>query len=227
MKGVRKICVAFDLDDTLFKERDYVRTGWQAVAEAYASVAGLTAKELFTLMSTAPDAFDALYELPGVRRANIQITDFLSVYRAHRPTLTLPADTDIALRRLAEKGVALAIVTDGRIITQRNKIEALGLDKLIPFENILISEEIGSDKLTAVPFELLMCRQPADRYYMVGDNPSKDFYHPNLLGWTSIMLRDREGINVPSQDLVDREPEYWPQIFIDNLTQIPDICLPL
>ena len=62
---------------------------------------------------------------------------------------------------------------------------------------------------------------------MVGDNPSKDFYHPNLLGWTTIMLRDREGINVPSQDLGDREPEYWPQIFIDNLTQLPDICLPL
>lgn len=227
MKGVRKICVAFDLDDTLFKERDYVKTGWRAVAEVYAPAADMTADELFALMSSAPDAFDALYALPGIRHANLQIADFLAVYRSHRPTLTLPADTEIALRRLAEKGASLAIITDGRVVTQRNKIEALGLDKLISPDSILISEEVGADKLTPVPFEQLMRRQPADRYYMVGDNPSKDFYHPNLLSWTSIMLRDRDGINVPSQDLSDREPDYWPQIFIDNLTQLPDICLPL
>lgn len=227
MKGVRKICVAFDLDDTLFKERDYVKTGWRAVAEAYAHVTDKTADELYALMSSTPDAFDALLALPAIRRANLQIADFLTVYRAHRPTLTLPSDTETALRQLTEKGVAVAIITDGRTLTQRNKIEALGLDKLIPPENILISEEVGSDKLTPGPFECLMRRQLADRYYMVGDNPIKDFYHPNLLGWTSVMLRDRAGINVPSQSLDDKEPDYWPQIFIDNLTQLTELCLPL
>ncbi len=227
MKGIRNICVAFDLDDTLFKERDYVRSGWRAVAETYASTAGMTSDELYALMSTAPDAFDALYALPGIRRANLQIADFLSVYRHHRPSLSLPLDTEIALRRLSEKGAYLAIITDGRVITQRNKIEALGLDKIIPASNILISEDVGADKLTPEPFRVLMSRQRADRYYMVGDNPIKDFYHPNLLGWTSIMLRDRNGVNVPSQSLDDKEPDFWPQIFIDNLTQLPDICLPL
>ncbi|MDE6368822.1 MAG: hypothetical protein K2K94_06245, partial [Muribaculaceae bacterium] len=96
MKGVRKICVAFDLDDTLFKERDYVKTGWRAVAEAYAHVTGMSADELYGLMSSAPDAFDALLALPAIQCAHLQIADFLKVYRAHRPTLTLPADTDTA-----------------------------------------------------------------------------------------------------------------------------------
>ena len=227
MKGVRKICVAFDLDDTLFKEREYVKTGWRAVAEAFHTFADMSAEELYNLMASAPDAFDALIAIPGIKSANLQIADFLCVYRAHKPTLTLPHDTELALHRLSERGVALAIITDGRTLTQRNKIEALGLDKFIPSDNIIVSEEVGADKLTPEPFKCLMTRQSADRYYMVGDNPIKDFYHPNLLGWTSIMLRDREGINVSSQSLDDKEPDYWPQIFIDNLTQLPDLCLPL
>lgn len=227
MKGLRKICIAFDLDDTLFKEREYVLTGWRAVADAYSEIAGMSSEDMFNMMSAAPDAFDALLELPALSKAGIGISDFLSVYRAHKPVLTLPDDTLATLLRLAEADISLAIITDGRSLTQRNKIEALGLDRLIPTDNILISEEIGADKLTSVPFKQLMFRIPADRYYMIGDNPTKDFYHPNLLGWTTIMLRDRAGINVPSQDLGNIEAAYWPQIFIDNLTQLPELCLPL
>lgn len=226
MKGQRRICIAFDLDDTLFKERDYVLTGWRAVADAFSSVAGMTSDEMFSLMRNAPDAFDALFELEPIRKAGISISDFLDIYRSHKPTLTLSRDTEATLLRLKEAGVATAIITDGRSMTQRNKIEALGLDKLIPADNILVSEEVGADKLTQEPFIRLTERQPADRYYMVGDNPTKDFYHPNLLGWTTIMLRDNAGVNVPSQALDDIEPDYWPQIFIDNLTQLTELCLP-
>ncbi len=227
MKGRRRICIAFDLDDTLFKEREYVLTGWRAVAERFASVAGMSSDEIFTLMSTAPDAFDALLELPSIKNAGIGIADLLTVYRSHKPNLTLSQDTASTLTRLNETGIELAIITDGRSLTQRNKIVALGLESFIPGDHILISEEVGADKLTPLPFERLMNLRPADRYYMVGDNPIKDFYHPNLLGWTTIMLRDRAGINVPSQALDDLEPDYWPQIFIDNLTQLPELCLPL
>ena len=218
--------MAFDLDDTLFKERDYVRTRRLAVAGHFAPLAAMDAADLFTMMETAPDAFDALLDLPAVRRARIGINDILAVYRSHKPALTLPDDTVSALSALTERGVILAIITDGRSITQRNKIDALGLERYFAHDNILISEEVGDDKLSPRPFMSLMERCEADRYYMVGDNPIKDFYHPNLLGWTSIMLRDIDGVNVPSQDLSVYEPDHWPQIFIDNLTQLPELCLP-
>lgn len=227
MKGMRKICVAFDLDDTLFKERDYVLTGWRAVAEAVSSEVNLSSDCLFDLMRCSPDAFDALLSLPEVKETGLEISDVLAIYRAHKPTLSLPDDTLVALSQLNAGGAVTAIITDGRSITQRNKIEALGLDKIIDPGHILISEEAGADKLTPQPFETLARRVAADHYYMVGDNPVKDFYYPNRLGWTSIMLRDRAGVNVPSQSLDDKEPDFWPQIFIDNLTQLPDLCLPL
>ena len=226
MKGIRKICIAFDLDDTLYKERDYVMTGRRAVADRFSGPAGMCADRLCGLMDQAPDAFDALLALPGIGDAGITIDDVLSVYRSHMPELTLPANTAEALGRLKSRGAVLAIITDGRSLTQRNKIKALGLEDYIPAANILISEEVGDDKLSPRPFRDLMDRVAADRYYMVGDNPVKDFYHPKLLGWTSIMLCDTEGVNVPSQDLGDYEPDRWPQIFIDKLTQLHELCLP-
>lgn len=226
MNGEYKICIAFDLDDTLFKERDYVRTGRLAVARHFSGLAETDSDDLFQLMESAPDAFDALLALPAIKKAGVGIDDILAVYRSHKPELTLPDDTARALDALGRRDVALAIITDGRSLTQRNKINALGLERYIPADNILISEEVGDDKLSPRPFECLMERQPADRYYMVGDNPVKDFYHPNLLGWTSIMLRDTAGVNVPSQDLSPYDADHRPQIFIDKLTQLPELCLP-
>ena len=52
MKVERKICVAFDMDDTLFKEYFYVRTGRRAVAEAFAATAGQSVDSLVNLIFT-------------------------------------------------------------------------------------------------------------------------------------------------------------------------------
>lgn len=221
-----KICVAFDLDDTLYKERSYVISGYAAVAGRFASVAGCPPEDLLERMTSSADAFDTLLGLEAIKAAGITIEDVLEVYRSHRPSLRLPEETSATLAALSEAGVSLAVVTDGRSVSQRNKVEALGLYRFISPGAVFVSGELGADKLTPIPFLRVMETIDADRYYYVGDNPVKDFYYPNMLCWTSIMLRDNEGINVPSQDLSDIKPEFWPQVFVDSLTQIPKLCLP-
>ena len=52
--------VVFDLDDTLYKERDYVASGFRAVADEIAAESGIEAKRLLDVMSGADNAFDAL-----------------------------------------------------------------------------------------------------------------------------------------------------------------------
>ena len=218
-----KICVAFDLDDTLFKERHYVETGRRAVAREMAVLSGVPSDELMKVMTEADDAFDALYErLSTTLAAGAGIDTYLEIYRAHMPVLTLSDDTREGLEALKQAGVTLGIITDGRHTTQWNKIRALGLDHIVDNRYILVSGDLGYDKQTPEPFEELARRVGADRYIYVGDNLTKDFHYPRKMGWTAVMLRDN-GENIHRQNIEATPENYRPDIIIDNLTDLINI----
>lgn len=220
MNTRQPLCIVFDLDDTLYKERDFVRSGRHAVANAFAPVVGLDIDFLINVMDGAEDAFDALLNLPAFKSHGITITDLLNVYRLHKPDLVLPDESREVIEALISAGCQVALITDGRQTTQRNKIAALGLDRIIDPSLIVVSEEIGADKTTAIPFETIMNRTIASKYFYVGDNPAKDFRQARKLGWTTIMPRDVDNVNVHSQDLNKYDEEFRPDIIIDNIKQI-------
>lgn len=221
-KGV----IAFDLDDTLYKERDFVRSGWMAVAKHIEELnqGRITADELFDIMQNADNAFDALsaYLSEHSSLIGIDIAEMLVIYRNHFPTICLDTLTKQTLGRIITEGYAIALITDGRAVTQRNKILALGLDRYADGNAIIISEEIGNDKNTPAPFELLRSRLGDVNYTYVGDNPAKDFHYPNLMGWKTIMLRDVQGVNIHTQSTDKLAAEYRAQTTIDRLDQIFD-----
>jgi putative hydrolase of the HAD superfamily len=225
LKGV----IAFDLDDTLYKERDFVRSGWMAVAKHIAELnqGHVTANELFDVMQNAGNAFDALSAYLSDRNGliAIDIDQMLAIYRNHFPSISLDKLTRYTLDRIKAEGYAIALITDGRATTQRNKIAALGLDKYAANEAIIISEEIGNDKNTPAPFELLRSRLGDVSYTYVGDNPAKDFHYPNLMGWKTLMLKDTQGVNIHTQSTTDLAPEFRAQATIDSLDQILDSLL--
>ena len=112
----------------------------------------------------------------------------------------------------------IVAVTDGRTATQRNKIEALGLDAFFG-NQIYISEAEGIDKTSTHSFERIMDALPAERYVYVGDNPAKDFVAPNRLGWLTVCLRGTDR-NVHPQNIEVGE-SYSPKITVDS---IADLC---
>ena len=208
--------VAFDLDDTLYSEREFLHSGWRAVARAAASY-GMEPDEAWRLMSTAPDAFDALHAaLP-----QMAVAEMLHVYRTHIPDITLYPGASDVLAQLHADGCPLAIITDGRGLSQRNKLMALGLDGVADY--VSISEEIGADKTSPLPFRRLMDAFPGRQYIYVGDNPAKDFAWPNRLGWLTVMLREpHPGLNIHPQ-AVPAEAIYAPQRTVATLADLPDV----
>lgn len=216
--------VAFDLDDTLFEERQFLLSAYRHIA-ADLCHRGIADREK-ALRTMTQGGFDALMAeiecehgwSPSEREERVSVRWCVDSYRSHHPDISLDADADGTLGRLsADKDILLALVTDGRSITQRNKIEALGLTRYFTTENIFISEETGYDKHSPHSFHELMGRYGDSLYVYIGDNPAKDFVWPNRLGWMTIGLLDR-GNNIHRQDVVydsDNQPKVWVKTLAD------------
>lgn len=212
--------VAFDLDDTLYAERDFACSAYREVAELFSKCAGGSKQAYSTMclrLNMRHNPFETLLRLKGAPG----IDEILNVYRDHRPTIALRPGAEEVLRELKSRGVGLALITDGRSLTQRNKIAALGLDEFFPDEAVFISGEQGADKLESKSFEAVERLFPGARFFYVGDNPVKDFLIPNSRGWCSVLLMDRAAANVHPQ--LPHPPGGEPRIFIDSLSEIPDL----
>ncbi|MDE6541581.1 MAG: HAD family hydrolase [Muribaculaceae bacterium] len=212
--------VLFDLDDTLYAERAFLHSGWRAVA-AEAGRRGLAPEVAYDMMSRSDNAFDALNRaLP-----EFGVDEMLRIYRSHMPDIRLYEDAEEALRLLAESGCAIGVITDGRSLTQRNKIAALSLAPVLEYTGI--SEETGCDKFSPEPFERAMRHfGHGNTFFYVGDNPAKDFLNPNSMGWHTVMLREREsGLNIHPQRLCGLPEAALPEFTVDSLADVPGIVL--
>lgn len=127
-----KKVVCFDLDDTLYKEIDFLKSGYRKISEMVEKRYGFNSWEIYDRLlywySRRENAFVNLNEAYGISNP---ISDYLNVYRYHHPNIALSKETTDTLDALKHRGITLAIITDGREITQRQKIEALGLTKWI------------------------------------------------------------------------------------------------
>jgi putative hydrolase of the HAD superfamily len=207
--------VAFDLDDTLYPEDDYHTSGLRAVARyAFERHGRECANELLDWKSAGVrDLWGRLcQELALDATAKIE---FLRVYREHVPAIRLPPASRDTLALAARKCAGIAIVTDGRSVTQRLKADALGLTAY----PLYISEEWRAEKPDPGRFIPIQNTYKAPQYVYVGDNPKKDFKGPNELGWLTIGVRGTKR-NVHSQCTRGLAPIYLPSIWLDELGQL-------
>ncbi len=186
--------VAFDLDDTLVPEAFFIKSGIQHIASyLHDRYPGLPVSRIIGAMETALmtrsnhySALERLLDEYHLRDA-VDMKDVVAEFRSHLPDPSIyhPAPSMIeVLEELKSKGIPMALITDGRSITQRNKIRAAGLDKYFDDSDILISEETGHDKFDPDNFLYVMKKYAgAKEFHYVGDNPPKDFLHPERLGW--------------------------------------------
>lgn len=183
----------FDLDDTLMSERDYVRSGFKLIESELRKEYGDEAEGLYeklnSLLEERASYFDFLERWLGERNAPAgKLKSLIDSYRSHIPEkLELRPGVEDVLETLSNRGVVIGIITDGRSVTQRAKMRALGIERFFDPRNILISEETGFDKTTPHNFRKFVSRYPeARRFIYVGDNERKDFIMPSLLGWSTL-----------------------------------------
>ena len=220
--------ICFDLDDTLCKEIDYLKSAYREIAEYAAEhcrgcsdPVSVLAHKAYDVMLAAyqegQNAFDVLNSFLGL---DLPIADYLYIYRNHKPKIALCEDVDRTLDALKAEGVRIGLITDGRSVQQRNKIKALGLGRWIENADIVVSEEIGSEKPALANYEYFMNRYPeCQDFTYVGDNPRKDFIAPNALGWITICLMD-DGRNIHRQDFTSTPAQALPKKTIESLKDL-------
>ena len=212
--------VVFDLDDTLYKEQDYLLSAYREIAAKIESRYGFDGifDQMLKWWQKGENVFQRLVSYCPLSTVN----DLLTIYRSHVPDIRLDEETKCLLGRLHQHAV-LGLITDGRSLTQRHKIDALGLSAYMDGKDILISEETGFEKPAEAPFLHFMERYHSRTYYYIGDNPAKDFVAPNHLGWTTSCLLD-DGQNIHPQDF-SLSQQMLPQHRISQLSEIENIII--
>ena len=214
----------FDLDDTLFPEIEFVKSGFQVVAEYIGDRYGYNEKELRSKLAGIlkrdgrGHVFNTLLEELGLySEANLLL--LIHLYRTHKPNLNLYKDVFPTIERLKNLGISLAIVTDGMASVQRNKLVSLGLSNY--FDILFCTDELGRKywKPSTISFEVvlnLLDIRPDEAVY-IGDNVSKDFLGPNSLGMHTIQIIRQKGYENSKNNLL---PSYSANFKIKNLKDI-------
>ncbi len=206
----------FDLDDTLYSEREYQLSGYQFLATHLQTLFQQDVchviKEADATGKNVLDEICRALSLPHSIKESL-----LWMYRLHVPSIQLAHDIKVTLCNI-QANYPVSIITDGRSISQRNKLLALGIENI----NSLISEEWGEVKPGKKRFQEIERRYPdAKQFIYVGDNIKKDFITPNQMGWTTIGIKD-DGGNIHHQDVSAVESSYLPQIWVEGFSNIQD-----
>ncbi len=186
--------LVFDLDDTLFPEREFVLSGFEAVdswLRVEKAITGFAEKALAEFSSGARgDIFNRALSGLGIADDPCLVRQMVEVYRDHYPHISLFPDADWALDHFAP-AVRLGLLTDGYLKVQQRKVAALGIADR--FEAIVYSDRFGREgwKPSPLPYKEIakeLCCEPFECVY-VGDNSAKDFVTARQLGWLTIRVR--------------------------------------
>lgn len=204
--------IIFDLDDTLMYEIDYLKSAYKEIALTVdKEIANVLFNDMFSRYKKGENVFEYL----AVKYPDYSKNQLLDIYRNHVPNIVINDDIREILLKIKSVGYKLGLISDGRSLTQRNKLKALNIENL--FDKIIISEEFGSTKPDERNFKAFLM-DDIDEYFYVADNPKKDFIVPNKLGWTSICILDN-GNNIHPQNF-EVANEYLPRIKVGVLKDI-------
>jgi putative hydrolase of the HAD superfamily len=219
--------VIFDLDDTLYDEIEYCRSGLKAVAEFVGGQPGMPlARQLFDAFwkqfneGNRTKIFNAALDSLAVPYTDGFISELVQVYREHKPVITLPTDSRDVLDKLKTK-YTLALLTDGFLPAQRLKAEALGIEKY--FKCIIYTEQLGREfwKPSPAGFENIIrtLNAKSENTVYVADDEKKDFISPNKLGFLTIRIIRRAGIHTEPSGEVNAAARY----VIRGISRLPDL----
>ena len=177
--------IVFDLDDTLYDEVDFVKSGFKEIARF------LGDKKYYDFMweefveEGSGKIFDKLIKEINV---DIEIKKLIEIYRFHFPDIYLSQESKELLD--FSKQYKTALITDGHYIMQKNKYNALNIYVDYP----IFTDFYHTKKPETKAFKMVMEKFPSKEYTYIADNPKKDFFAPKKLGWKTIRYKNPRGI---------------------------------
>ena len=194
----------FDLDGTLFDDRQYVRGGLRHAGDVLAEQTGaeLTDELLAAYFEReiTGATFDTVLAEHGL--STDLVPTLVSAYHDNTAELSPFPDANPTLDVLSET-YRLGLITGGT--NGREKLDRLGLSEY--FETVFVGPEYGCSKHHPEIFEAALDSLdvvPSQAAY-VGDRPSLDFPQPNQLGMTTV--RVRTGRYATAEATGDTEPD--------------------
>jgi len=189
--------VVFDLDDTLYDELDYIRSGLRIVAEYLTerfnwSLNDLNRQLLQSLEVSRNHVVDRVLTQKGVW-SECLMRDCDKVYREHIPNIRLSHHTKRLLKRIS-KDYALFVVTAGDVEVQKNKLDVLGLSMSSNFEGFYSIDKSASDYHKSLQSSiksianLTACRY--ENMVYISNQYNEDFSIIQELGIITIILQD-------------------------------------
>jgi putative hydrolase of the HAD superfamily len=214
--------IAFDLDDTLYPEIEFVKSGFKAVASEVNKRCRLN-NDFYTILwdlfqnGERRQTFNKALHIAGCCEDARLVEELIQIYRNHKPAIRLYPDADEILHLLKGK-VKIGLISDGHMITQKNKVEALNINHF--FNLCIFTDEAGKEAWKPSPwgYQAMMdyfSLSGKDCAY-VGDNGSKDFIGATLLGWETFKIKRAEGIYRE----IHVEQGYDATHIIENLTEL-------
>jgi putative hydrolase of the HAD superfamily len=216
--------LVLDLDDTLYLERDYVRSGFSQIASHLDGYGVVAATEVFDFLWSGFEngergrAFDALFRRwPGLADHET-VQSLVERYRGHSPAIALlePA----AVEGLGDRtGLRLGLISDGWPASQVKKLTALGITDV--FDSTVLTGIWGTayskpNHLAFATMERELGLNAASLAYLA-DNPHKDFVAPNERGWLSLRLRMPGQLHAKEEAA---EPRFAPEHEVSGLMDV-------
>lgn len=217
--------IIFDLDDTLYPERDFARSGFRAAGRHAAEKHGVPdlGPAMLALLDQGHrgNLFGMALRAHRPHATAEDVAELHEVYRSHDPSgLTLFDDGAWALDHYARQG-DIGLITDGHHVMQSGKVRGLGIAHR--FREIVYTDTLAPGRSMAKPhpraFEVISAAlgREGDRFVYIGDNPAKDFVAPNAMGWLTIWIDRPGGIHHGAKVADGGEP----QVTIKSLRELP------
>lgn len=188
--------ILLDLDDTLYFEKDFVKSGFQAIAKNFKENPDFFAS-LWKNFENKKLAIDETLKDYNIYSETLK-RELLEVYKNHEPNISLSKAVKTMLIQWRAEGYKLGIITDGEPEVQKRKIKALKLSEFV--DEIIITDELGGPQFRKpcdISFRIMQRRFRADykECVYIGDNVKKDFKAPVRLGMECIWLKNTDTIH--------------------------------
>lgn len=212
---VRAVC--FDLDGTLFDDRQYVRAGLREAARVVEAETGVAVEEelldAYFRREIQEETFDhvlAEKDLPVEL-----VPDLVDAYHDHDADLDPYPEVRAVLDRLDDR-YDLGLLTGGT--NGRTKLDRLGLAEY--FDAVVVAPARDLTKRETESFRILLdsLGVEASETVYVGDRPSVDFPIPNDLGMTTVRVAVGRYAEVPPET-----PGETPDVTVEDLQDLPEV----
>lgn len=199
----------FDIDDTIYDQQKAFRRAFERQFNNL--IDEIDTVNLYRLVRAFGDeTFSTGYDKTNLRKtqvhrikralweyeiaiSEVEALGFQEHFERYQEDIDLFSEIPQLFESLVANEMGLGIITNGTNKRQSKKIEHLGLEKWIPAEHMLISQEVGIAKPSKDIFrqmEFKLSLSASDIIY-IGDNYQNDIVGAKSAGWQAVWANYR------------------------------------